>query len=139
MPDDVRHRILCDCEENVRAAAAVEAGDSPSSTKYSLHATSAVLDLPHELNTDTIDPTILAAWYSATLHAHKSDFAHAAAATTFDRHNINSHSPPPSPTLTTSSVSSSPEKKKKKKKKKKKAEVAAPIAEEDGNHTEYSI
>jgi hypothetical protein len=83
-----------------------------------------------------MDPTVLAAWYSTTPHARKSDFAHAAAATTFDSHNIDSHSPPPLPTLTASSVSSSPEKKKKKKKK---VEVAAPIAEEDGNHTEYSI
>jgi hypothetical protein len=139
MPDNVRHRILHDHKENARAAVAAEAGDSPPSTKYSLHAMSAVLNLPHELNTDTMDPIVLAAWYSTIPHARKSDFARAAVATTFDCHDIDSHSPPLSPTLTTSSVSSSLEKKKKKKKKKKKAEVAAPIVEEDGNHTEYSI
>ncbi|KAJ7938707.1 hypothetical protein B0H13DRAFT_2301337 [Mycena leptocephala] len=81
---------------------------------------SAILDLPTELNIDTMDPVVRDAWFSTlgdTVHPIPQHFAHVVSP------EVDPGPFPPSPTLTVSSITSMPTKKKKKKKKRNSATV----------------
>ncbi|KAJ7432655.1 hypothetical protein B0H11DRAFT_2379088 [Mycena galericulata] len=116
MPDDVRRRIVRDCEQRAHTAEAER--DSESADEPSNHAMSAVLDLPTELHIDTMDPVVRDAWLSTLGNTVRPVPQHFANAAVFP--DVNPGPSPPSPTLTASSFSSTPTKKKNKKKKKKK-------------------
>ncbi|KAJ7490781.1 hypothetical protein FB451DRAFT_1221047 [Mycena latifolia] len=122
MPDDVRRRILRDRDS--RAHLTENSGGADEETGEHAHFAAAVLDLPDELNLDTMDPTVREGFLSTVNVIHHADsngpFPTVDSSNYAYHFDLHPQPSPPSPTLTALSAPGTPSKKKRKKKKSKK-------------------
>ncbi|KAJ7340568.1 hypothetical protein DFH08DRAFT_963453 [Mycena albidolilacea] len=124
MPEDVKHRILRNREraqvaENDSSNSNIGAANVAASVFTNPHIAAAAVDLPFEINIDTMDPTIRKSVFGALSVPYSPPSPLADRSPT-----------PPLPTLTASTlnVAGTPEKKKKKKKKKRTSTNSVQVA-----------